>query len=440
MAGRKLPVILIWKLKNGDVSEFFGRIKENKQSGFMGMKFNRWWIVIAAIFIQTCLGALYAWSIFVVPLEQYFGWTRTQISLVFTVASVTFVLVMIVAGKLQDKIGPRIVSTIGGILAGSGLILASFTTSLIWLYFSYGLLYGAGMGFCYICPLAAGLKWFPDKRGLIAGLTVAGFGAGALIFAPFGTYLMGPEMDWSRAFLVMGIVFLMVIIVMSQFLINPPLGWKPEGWRPALAGQERQARDFSPQEMLKTSNFWRLWTLFCLGTIAGLVVIGHLKPFGIEVGLNAYAAATIVGALGVGNGLGRPVWGFILDRIKIRKTLLLIYTIQGGIMFFLVWFGHSFIALFSAALIIGFNFGGKLAVFPALTTDYFGTKHLGMNYSLMLTAWGVGAIVGPILGGVIYDLTGAYLWAFIFAGLLCLLGGAMVILSKPSSNSSWIRR
>lgn len=212
----------------------------------MSVKFNRWWIVVAAIFIQICLGALYVWSIFVVPLEQDFGWTRAELSLAFTIASVTFVLVMIWAGRLQDRIGPRIVCSAGGVLVGLGLILASFTPSLVWLYLTYGLIHGAGIGFCYICPLAAGLKWFPDKRGLVAGLTVGGFGGGTLIFAPLGVHLMGPGMDWSRTFMIMGVLFLAVIIAMSQLLRNPPAGWKPKGWRPAPASLRAQVRNFSP--------------------------------------------------------------------------------------------------------------------------------------------------------------------------------------------------
>ena len=212
---------------------------------------------------------------------------------------------------------------------------------------------------------------------------------------------------------------------MAQFLRNPPAGWKPEGWEPPPTAV--QIRDFSPGEMLKTGRFWRLWIALALGTTAGLMVIGHLKPFGIESGLGAEAAAVAVGMLGFANGAGRPIWGFILDRIGMTKTLFLIYGMQGVLMLFFAKLGYPLIVLILASSFIGFNFGGKLGVFPALTANYFGIKHLGMNYGLMLTAWGVGGIIGPMVGGTVFDMTGEYVWAFIAAGVLCLIGGAIVV-------------
>lgn len=399
----------------------------------MRIRFNRWFIIPAGMSVELCLGALYAWSIFVRPFEQDLGWTRAEVSLAFTIACVTFAGVMLWAGRLQDKHGPRITCTIGAVLIGLGYILGSFTQSLAWLYFTYGFLNGAGMAFAYISALGAALRWFPDKRGLAAGLVVGGFGAGGLAFAPLGMHLMGPEMDWSRAFLIFGITFLIVVGVLAQVLRNPPADWKPKGWEPPPTSLRSQARDFSPGQVLKTSQFWLLWLAYCFGCTAGLMVIGHLHPFGVESGLTVAAATITVSVLAFANGTGRPLWGFLLELLGMRKTIPIIYGIQGTIMLCLIWLGYPLIALLLAALAIGLNFGGKLASFPTITTDFFGTRNVGANYSMMFTAWGTAGIVGPMLGGIVYDITGEYKWAFISAGLLCFIGGAIATITvrKP---------
>ncbi|MDH5552831.1 MAG: OFA family MFS transporter [Nitrosomonas sp.] len=397
---------------------------------------NRWFVVVGALIIQVCLGAIYSWSVFVNPLKEVFDYTTTQTQIIFSLALATFALVMIFAGSLQDRKGPRLVATLGGVVLGTGYLLASLTDgqfSLIAL--TVGVIGGAGIGLAYVCPIAACVKWFPDKRGMVTGLAVAGFGAGAWLFAKIASGFID-SYGLLASFQYLGVIFMLSVVVGAQLLRNPPTGWQPEGWQPPESQFKISAvEDFAWRDMIKLRQFWMLWIMFVFGAAAGLLVIGILNPYGIHSGLSAAAAANAVGVLALFNGAGRIVWGTASDKIGRKNALTLMFLLQGVMMLALINMGSTELTLSIAAAWVGFNFGGNLALFPSTTADFFGTKNVGINYGLMFTAYGVAGIVGPILAGNVFDITGSYLWAFIPSGVACLIAAGISLgLKNPHHN------
>ncbi len=387
---------------------------------------NRWLVVTGALIIQVCLGAIYSWSVFVIPLKEDFSYTTTQTQVIFSLALATFALVMIFAGRLQDKKGPRIVATLGGIVLGSGYLLASFTGgSFPLIALTVGIVGGAGIGFAYVCPIAACVKWFPDKRGMVTGLAVAGFGAGAWVFAKVASGFIDAY-GLLASFMYLGVIFMISVVSGAQLLRNPPAGWRPAGWRPPESKlQGTSAEDFEWRDMVRLRQFWMLWIMFMFGAAAGLLVIGILKPYGVHSGLSAAAAANAVGVLALFNGAGRIVWGTVSDKIGRKHAMTLMFLLQSVMMLALINMGSTEMTLSIAAAWIGFNFGGNLALFPTTTADFFGTKNVGINYGLMFTAYGVAGIAGPILAGSVFDMTGSYMWAFILSGVACLVAAGI---------------
>jgi OFA family oxalate/formate antiporter-like MFS transporter len=394
----------------------------------------RWTIVIAAIAIQLCLGVVYAWSPIKSMLTTGFGWGHTAASLPFSVALAVNAAVMVYAGRWQDKVGPRRVATAGGILYGLGYLLASLghPPTLAWLVTTYGIIGGAGIGLAYVCPIAALVKWFPDKRGLISGLAVAGFGAGAFIFSKLIPMLAtSPDPGLYTVFLWFGAIFLVVVTLGAQFLRNPPEGYRPEGWVPTpREAAAHAAPDVPWRQMLRTRLFWLLWAMFFIGATAGLMTIGHIKGFSQEVleaqGVTDAAgkALTIVGMLSVFNALGRIVWGAASDRLGRPSAMGLMFLLQAGAMVALT-LTSSYYTVLAAACLVGFNFGGNFALFPSATADLFGTKNLGVNYGWVITAYGMAGVAGPMLGGWVKDTLLVYDRAFLAAGGLCVMGSVL---------------
>lgn len=399
---------------------------------------NRWTVVAGALIIQICLGAIYSWSVFVNPLKEVFSYTTTQTQIVFSLALATFALVMIFAGRLQDRKGPRIVATLGGIVLGTGYILASFTGgSFPLVALTVGIICGAGIGFAYVCPIAACVKWFPDKRGMVTGLAVAGFGAGAWLFAKVALGFIA-AFGILTTFMYLGVIFLVSVVLGAQLLKNPPAGWKPVGWNPPESiSKVSSAEDFEWREMVRFKQFWMLWVMFMAGAAAGLLVIGILKPYGIHNGLSAAAAANAVGILALFNGAGRIVWGTVSDKIGRKNALTLMFLLQGIMMLALFKMGATEMTLTIAAAWIGFNFGGNLALFPTTTADLFGTRNVGINYGLMFTAYGVAGIAGPLLAGSVFDMTGSYMWAFIPSGIACLIAAGISLGLKSPHHAEY---
>jgi len=397
--------------------------------------FNRWLIVIGAILIQLCLGAIYAWSVFRIPLQQSIadgglGLTPSQATLPFSLVLIFFAIATIIGGRWQDKAGPRLVATVGGIVLGAGMIIAAFSRSFIWLTIGYGVISGLGIGFTYVCPVATGIKWFPDKRGLITGLSVAGFGAGALIVAPVARALIDGVGVFSTL-AILGITFLVVIALSSQILRNPPSGWKPEGWTPSEKTQ-MTGQDFGPGEMLSSLSFYLVWLMYFFGCLAGLMIIAQTSPIGQElVGLTPKVAALAVGTLAIFNALGRIFWGRLSDSLGRKRTLFLMLIINGVAI--LLYNAITVFPLYYwiGIYIVGLCFGGYLAIFPAITADFYGTKNIGINYGLVFTAYGVGGLLGSLFAPRVLEITKSYSMAFTVTGILCLLGAVIAIISRP---------
>ncbi len=401
------------------------------QTGGAAKAGNRWLVVAAAVLVQLCLGIIYAWSVFSPSLKEAYHLTQTETQVIFSLGLASFAISMIFAGKWQDKKGPRVIATLGGAVLGLGYLVGGISGgSFILLALGIGVIGGIGIGLGYVCPIAACVKWFPDKRGLVTGLAVAGFGAGAWVFGRLGEMFI-TSFGVLDAFTYLGIILVLLVAAGAQLLRNPPAGWKPAGWNPPEAKAAKK-RDFEWGEMMRTRQFWMLWAMFTFGALAGLMVIGNLTSIGKFFGLGPVAAgATFVGILAVCNGAGRVCWGIISDRIGRTKSMFLMFSLQGAMMLAFIAIGAGELTFGLAAAWLGFNFGGNFALFPSTTADYFGTKNLGRNYAMVFTSYGVGGIVGPLLGGMVYDMSGSYMWAFLPAGVLCFAAAGLAFFLRP---------
>ena len=419
---------------------------------------NRWLVVVGGILIQLCLGAIYAWSAFTKKLTiEPYNFSKTQTQVIFSVGLLTFAVVMaFIAGRWQKKAGPRIVAITGGIVLGIGYLLAGFAgTSFLGILVGVGILGGAGIGLAYVCPIAALVKWFPDKKGMITGLAVAGFGFGALLWVmltggfKFGAWVnLTPGWDglygagWavSSVFKLYGVLFIVLVSLGSLVMINPPDGWLPAGWTPPATGAASSGGiDCSVSQMIRTPQYWILFTTFTAGALAGLMVIGIIKLFGGDMlaqnNVEAAKIATITStAMGLFyallNGLGRIVWGTVSDTLGRKNSIVLMSFLQGIIMIAFYFIGGNEWGLYIGAAIIGFNFGGNFALFPAATADIFGNKNVGVNYPFVFLAYGIGGVVGPVLGGIMGD-NQAWIWAFIPAGIACIIASGLATRLKP---------
>ena len=412
--------------------------------------FDRRLVVVGALLIQLCLGALYAWSVFTPELlKAPFNFTSTQTQIIFAVCLATFAVVMVFAGRWQAKFGPRIVTLAGGAVFGAGYILAGLFGQSFWAQIiCIGLIAGAGIGLTYVCPISVSMKWYPDKKGLITGLGVAGFGFGALIWV----YLAG---NWGhllasfgvlKVFLIYGIIFAVTVIPGSVWMVNPPEGWTPKGWKPSkpvAKGKAKSVRTaYVPSEMLRTPQFYAIWVMFIFSSMGGLMTIGNIKFFGIDAlqvraGLTAAQASAAAGTAmavfySLANGIGRIAWGAIADKTGYKLSLVVMCALQGIVMFLFFLMGGSSILLYLAAMLIGFNYGGIFSLFPLATSEMFGSTHVGRNYGWVFTAYGVGGIIGPIMAGVLRDAslrnnTGLQGWlaVFVICGIACIVAAVI---------------
>lgn len=497
---------------------------------------NRWLVVIGALLIQFCLGAIYAWSVFTPALttkspydvinvyspqllglskekfeemqsqldplkkelnqviekiknekdatkkeelqkqqeelltkidtvitqyisndklnELLYKFTKTQSQAIFSAGLAFFAIVMVIAGRwlYNPKVGPQKLAISGGIVLGLGYLLAglvggkSFPLHLIFI----GILGGSGIGLAYVVPIAVSMRWFPDKKGLITGFAVAGFGFGALawvqIAGSWGNLIA--DLGLSTTFSIYGIIFGLLVLIGSIWMIFPPEGWKPEGWeppKPQEGGKVTVATtDFTYKEMLKTPQFYMIWLVFVFSAGAGLMSIGLMKLFPmtalVQNGIDPISASSIAGLamalfFSLANGLGRIIWGSISDKIG-RKLSIIIMTLSQGI--FVIAFTYMAgipALLYLGATLIGFNFGGNFSLFPTITSDLFGNKYVGQNYPWVFLAYGVGGIFGPMLGGKLGDL-GNFPLAFIICGILCLIAGIITSFVRPPKKEA----
>jgi len=381
---------------------------------------NRWWRVVGGLSMNVALGTLYAWSVFVAPLEKEFGWKRAETSNVFTIAVVVFALTFVAAGRLQDKYGPLWVSLTGGILVSLGFFLCAFTHSLNYLYVCFGVIGGLGNGFGYSTPIPVMAKWFPDKRGLAIGLAVGGYGAGSALFGPLANLKLIPAFGVHTTFMILGAIFLVMTVFGAFLLRNPPVGYKPPNWTPVPAAKASATTyDFSPGEVLHTPAFYLMWVAYALGTSAGLMVISQLVPFAKSVGIPGAALITmslVVGA--VGNASGRILSGWMSDTLGRLNTLRLMIAISMISMPILYHVGGNVALLYATVFVVYWCYGTQLSVNGATAADFWGTKNAGINYGMLFTAWGVAGIIGPRIAGVLFDRYKNYQMAFYAAAAL----------------------
>jgi MFS transporter, OFA family, oxalate/formate antiporter len=413
---------------------------------------NRGFVILGAILIQLALGNLYAWSVFTNDLVDA-GWSKANTQVVFSVGVAVFAVVMVIAGRLMPKLGPRKLTIISGILLGLGYIIGgllgaeNYLTTLIFV----GILGGAGIGFGYVVPIAVGMRWFPDKKGLITGLAVAGFGFGATLWMTLAGKLgslgggeLIKNIGMSSTFIVLGILFLVIILIGSIWMVFPPAGWKPEGWNPESAANKKAAAkvDYSSSQMLKTFQFYMIVLTYAFGAGAGLMSIGLMKLWPMEAmeanGISrevASAAATVAMAIffALFNGLGRIIWGMISDKIGRKMSIGIMMATQGAFVILFQWMADVQITLYIFAVLIGFNYGGLFSLFPTITADTFGSKHFGQNYGWVFLAYAIGGIIFPILGGKLGDL-GNFPLAFTICGILCFVAVFTNYLVKPLKN------
>src|SRR5437660_4969050 len=401
---------------------------------------NRWVIAIAGVFFQIALGAVYAWSVFRLPLAKQFGWSISEVTLTFTISIFVLGVAAFLGGLWLNRRGPRVVALTGGLFYGAGVFLASFSDhKLWWLYLTYGVIGGIGLGFSYIVPVAVLVKWFPDRRGLITGIAVGGFGAGALVTAPVATRLM-QSVGVLQTFAYLGIAFLIVTVTAGYFMQNPPEGWRPKGWQPTSSqASQRSTRDYTLGEALRTWQWWALWLLLFLNTSAGISIISQESPLFQELGrVSVVAAASMVGVVSIGNALGRVFWAWASDSITRRATFVVMFLAQAA----LFWILPSISSAAGVTLmvfVILMCYGGGFGTMPAFAADYFGSKNVGPIYGLMLTAWGFASAFGPLLIAYMQQASGVYRGALhVIAGIMAVSVVLPLIVSPPRRHEESI--
>ena len=388
------------------------------------MKRTGWVVTLAGMGLNLALGILYAWSVFskqlVEPIEKGgFGWTKTQATLPYTIAIAFFAIMMIPAGRLQDRLGPRVVASAGGVLTGLGLIVASFASpgSVAPALLGFGVLGGTGFGLGYAAATPAAVKWFPpEKKGLITGLVVAGFGVAPVYIAPLSKHLL-TTYGIGTSFRLLGLAFLVTATACAQLIRNPavPRVAKASGVAAAL---DAARPDSTWREMIRTPMFWSLWLQFACAATAGLMIIGHMaRIVAVQSGNTVKIGFVFVALLACFNAGGRVVAGVVSDYVGRVVTIGLVCVLQALAMFLFSNF-TSIAGFVVGAAVVGFSYGACLSLFPSTAADRWGTKNLGLNYGILFTAWGVGGVVGPMLAGRIADATGSYAGAYNVAGAL----------------------
>ncbi len=393
-------------------------------------------IAVAGILMQAAMGAVYAWSVFRLPLMRSYGWTVSQVTMVFELAIFMLGVSAFAGGLWIKRSGPRPVAIAGGLCYGLGVVLAGRTGGhLALLYLTYGVLGGIGLGLGYIVPVTTLLRWFPDRRGMITGLAVAGFGSGALVTAPVAQALIS-RIGVADTFTVLGVLYLAMVCGSAALMRNPPEGYSPAGWKPLSEGSQGSGgKDFALGEALRTWQWYALWAILFLNTLAGIALISQASPLAQELThVSAAAAAGLVGIISIANGAGRFLWSWASDFIGRRRVFIIMFILQ-AIAFALLARTHSFAGLTVLAFAVLLCYGGGFGTMPALTADYFGTRNVGSVYGLMLTAWGCAGLVGPALIAFVREATGCYTWAFVLTSGILVAGAALTLaIRRPRSE------
>jgi MFS transporter, OFA family, oxalate/formate antiporter len=387
-----------------------------------GRPANRWLIAAAGVVMQVALGAVYAWSVFRIPLTKAYGWTVSEVTMTFEIAILMLGFASFAGGLWMRRSGPRPVALAGGLCYGAGVILAGQAGGhLGLLYLTYGVLGGTGLGLGYIVPVATLIKWFPDRRGMITGLAVAGFGAGALVTAPVAQRLI-ERLGVSATFSILGLVYFLAVSGAALLMRNPPEGYRPAGWAPAVTGAVgAPGQDRTLGQALRTWQWYALWGMLFLNTTAGISIISQASPMAQEIsGVSAAVAASLVGIISIANGSGRFLYAWLSDFIGRGPVFLGMFLSQAAA-FLLLSRVHSFGGLAGLAFFILLCYGGGFGTMPAFAADFFGAGNVGSIYGLMLTAWGMAAVAGPGLVAHARQSTGGY------GGALGTIGGVMLV-------------
>jgi OFA family oxalate/formate antiporter-like MFS transporter len=471
----------------------------------VAVKNKGWTVTFAGMGINLSLGVLYAWSVIKKAIPAEWGWDDADKALPYAIACITFALMTVPAGRLQDRIGPRWVATAGGILTGLGCIIASYATSVLWYVIGFGLLAGAGIGLGYAAATPPAVKWFPARKtGLIAGIVVAGFGLASVYISPLANYFTGynlagkplpvmeelvqgkakadgefkaaqaaltaakadpakaveipaiaqvvadketaakaaggkllalKESNIQKTLLIFGIGFLIVVTILSQLMATPPAGYTPPDALTTSSGAPAAAAvNIGPVEMLKTPLFYLLWIMLAFGAGAGLMIISMVTTIAklgkIEAGF------ILVALLAVGNASGRIIAGMLSDNIGRLWTMFIIFIFQAVLMMVLRTGLTEMTVFIVVSMLIGFNYGACLSVFPSAVKDNFGLKNFGVNYGLVFTSWGVGGSIFPFVAGKFFETakkatgTGSYDHAYLMAAALLILAAILTFVTR----------
>ena len=393
---------------------------------------NRWLIAAAGVLMQIALGAVYAWSVFRIPLTKAYGWSITQSTYAFELAILVLGFAAFGGGLWLRRSGPRIVAMTAAVLYGAGTVLAGFAKTLPMLYLTYGIIAGAGLGLAYIVPIAVLVKWFPDRRGMITGVAVAGFGAGALITAPVAqrllrSYGVGPTFE------ILGAAYLVIVLFSSLMMRNPEPGYAPPGYQPKLMDISKAAsnRDFTLRQALGRWQWYALWATLFLNVTAGISIISQASPMAQEIAhVDAATAAGLVGIISIANGAGRFLWAWLSDAIGRKSVFLMMFLVQCVAFFFLAHV-QSFGMLATLAFVVLLCYGGGFGTMPAFAADFFGSREVGSIYGLMLTAWGLGALFGPTIIAHVREASGHYSGAMQIMSIVMLASAVLPLLLRP---------
>jgi OFA family oxalate/formate antiporter-like MFS transporter len=402
---------------------------------YISSPIRRWPVVLGGFLLNMSLGTFYAVSAFLLPIEKEFGWSRAQTSLATTLGFVMISFWFVIGGYIQDRRGPRLVAAMGTVLFSLGFFLAGKTHSLPMFYVAVGLCVGAGNGFAYVVPMAVGSKWFPDKRGLIVGLMVGGYGAGSGVFGPLASKLIA-VIGWRETFRAFSIIFFLMMLLATCLVKNPPEGYQPPDGSPG-SGKHPSPRntDVPTSRMIRMPQFWTLWIGYCLGTTAGVMVISQLVPF-VRASHHAPSVASfaiIVGA--IGNTAGRILSGWLSDHIGRLKTLCIVLLISAVAMPVL-FFGREHVVLLYLALgVVYYCYGTQLSVYASTSADFYGTRYLGLNYGILILAWGIAGVIGPMIASYVFVARGEYRWAFFAAGAISFAAFVLLFAVKPQRPS-----
>jgi len=400
------------------------------------VKNHGWLVAFSGLGINLALGILYTWSMFKAAIEKDFGWKGDQLNDPYALCCLVFAFAMILAGRCQDKFGPRVTASIGGLLVGAGMVLISTNNSYSTWLLGFGVLVGIGIGFGYSSATPPALKWFPPaKTGLVAGIVVAGFGLAPVYLAPTSQFLLG-HFGLQKSMLIFGLTFTVIVCGLAQLLKNPPAGFVAAPQNSATA--KISVVSSTPGEMLRSPMFYLLWLIYFIGAGAGLMVISSVSGMAKKsMGESAFVAVAV---MAIGNAGGRILSGILSDKIGRRWTLFLVLLIQAALMFIAIPItankGTTPALIVLLATFIGFNYGANLALFPSLTKDFWGLKSFGMNYGILFTAWGVGGFVLSRLQQMLtVAANGSFKNSFVVAGAFLLGGMALTLFIKPPVKS-----